>query len=112
MSNNLRFSTIALLCLAAACSRGGPSVDVEKVPVGSEVAVTKEDGGVVQGKLAEKAEPGVKVVKVDVGRSVRSVPRENISDVRIVSAETPVVLPPAAKFREYTVEEGTPIHVR
>ena len=112
MSNNFRLSTLAFLCLAAACSRGGPAVDVEKVPVGSEVAVTKEDGGVVQGKLAEKAEPGVKVVKVDVGRSVRSVPREDISDVRLVPAETPVVLPPAAKFREYTVEEGTPIHVR
>ena len=108
MSNYLRLSTL-VFCLAAACSRGGPSVDVEKVPVGSEVAVTKEDGGVVQGKLAER---DVKVVKVDVGRTVRAVPRETISDVRLVSKETPVELPPAAKFREYTVEEGTPIHVR
>lgn len=111
MSNTLRLSTLAFLCFAAACSRGGPDVDVEKLPVGTEVAVTKEDGGVVTGKLAEKAEPN-KVVKVDVGRSVRSVPRESISDVRVVPAETPVVLPPAAKFREYTIEEGTPIHVR
>jgi hypothetical protein len=109
MSNNLRLSTLAFLCLAAACSRGGPSVDVETVPVGTQVAVTKEDGGVVEGKLTER---DVKVVKVDVGRSVRSLPRENISDVRVVPAETPVVLPPAARFREYTIEEGTPIHVR
>ena len=109
MSNYLRLSTLAFVCLAAACGGAGPSVDVEKVPVGSEVAVTKEDGGVVQGKLTER---DVKVVKVDVGRSVRSVPREAISDVRLVPAETPVVLPTVAKFREYTVEEGTPIHVR
>ena len=112
MSNNLRLSTLAFVCLAAACSRGGPSVDVETVPVGTQVAVTKEDGGVVEGKLAEKAEKDVKVVKVDVGRTVRSVPRESISDVRLVPKETPVVLPPAARFREYTVDEGTPIHVR
>ena len=108
MTTNLRFVTVAAFFLAAACSRG-PSVDVEKVPVGSEVAVTREDGGVVQGKLTER---DVKVVKVDVGRSVRSVPRENISDVRLVPAETPVVLPATAKFREYTVPEGTAIHVR
>lgn len=82
---------------------------MEKVPVGSEVAVTRQDGGVVQGTLTER---DVKVVKVDVGRTVRSVPRENISDVRLVPAETPVELPPAARFREYTVPEGTPIQVR
>lgn len=108
MLTTLRKSAIALLIFSAACNRG-PSVDVEKVPVGSEVAVTKEDGGVVQGKLTER---DVKTVKVDVGRNVRTVPRETISDVRLVPAETPVVLPPAARFREYTVPEGTPIHVR
>ena len=112
MSNNLRLSTFAFLCFAAACSRGGPSVDVETVPVGTQVAVTKDDGGVVEGKLTEKVAKDVKTVKVDVGRSVRTVPREKISDVRVVPAETPVVLPPAARYREYTIEEGTPIHVR
>ncbi|HUR20006.1 MAG TPA: hypothetical protein VMZ90_04305 [Vicinamibacterales bacterium] len=109
MSTSLRLSTFALFCVAAACSRGGPSVDVEKVPVGTQVAVTKEDGGVVTGKLTER---DVKDVKVDVGRSVRSLPRKTISDVRVVPAETPVELPPVARFREYTIEEGTPIHVR
>ena len=108
MSTSLRLSAVAVVCLAAACNEG-PSVDVEKVPVGSEVAVTKEDGGVVQGKLAER---DVKVVKVDTGRTVREVPREAISDVRMVKAETPVELPPTAKYREYTIEEGTPLHVR
>jgi hypothetical protein len=108
MFRNLRLGALAVFCVAAACTRG-PSVDVETVPVGTQVAVTKEDGGVVQGKLTER---DVKAVKVDVGRSVRTVPRETISDVRVVPAETPVVLPPTARFREYTVEEGTAIHVR
>ncbi len=105
---NRRNGVFVAICLAAACSRG-PSVDVETVPVGTQVAVTKQDGGVVQGKLTER---DAKDVKVDMGRSVRSVPREAISDVRVVPAETPVVFPPAARFREYTIEEGTPIHVR
>ena len=108
MSTKFGLMTVAALSLAAACSRG-PSVDVEKVPVGSEVAVTKQDGGVVQGKLTER---DVRMVKVDVGQSVREVPRERISDVRLVPAETPVELPAAAKFREYTVPAGTPIRVR
>ena len=108
MSTRVRIVTAAALCLAAACSKG-PSVDVEKVPMGSEVAVTREDGGVVQGKLTDR---DVTAVKVDVGRSVRSVPRASISDVRLVPAETPVVLPPVARFREYTVREGTPLRVR
>jgi hypothetical protein len=108
MSIHARFVTVAAICLTAACSKG-PSVDVENVPMGSQVAVTREDGGVVQGKLTDR---DVKEVKVDVGRTVRSVPRENISDVRLVPAETPVVLPPAARFREYTVPEGTPLRVR
>jgi len=108
MSSTLRFSAVVILFLSAACSRG-TVVDVETVPLGSEVAVTKADGGVVQGKLAQR---DAVAVKVDTGRTTRSVPRETIADVRIVTAETPVVLPPAAKFREYTVPEGTSLHVR
>lgn len=108
MSSKLRLNTIFLIALSAACSRVD-AVDLEKVPLGSEVAVTKEDGGVVQGKLAER---DATAVKVDVGRTTRSVPRETISDVRIVTAEKPVELPPAAKYRELTVPEGTVLHVR
>lgn len=108
MSSTLRLNAIFLLAFSAACSRVS-AVDVEKVPLGSEVAVTKEDGGVVQGKLAER---DAKAVKVDIGRSVRTVPREVISDVRVVTEEKPVELPPVAKYRELTVPEGTVLHVR
>ena len=108
MSLKLRLNTILLLALSAACSRVS-AVDVEKIPLGSEVAVTKEDGGVVQGKLSQR---DATAVKVDIGPSVRTVPRETISDVRVVTETAPVVLPPVAKFREFTVPEGTVLHVR
>ncbi len=108
MSSPNRLASLLLLSFAAACAPES-SVDVETVPLGAEVAVTKEDGGVVQGTLAERDPQNV---RVNVGRSVRSVPREAISDVQVVTEATPVVLPPAAKFREYTVPEGTTLHVR
>ena len=43
---------------------------------------------------------------------VREIPRAKISDVQVVDAKTPVTLPAAAKFREYTVQEGTPLAVK
>jgi hypothetical protein len=108
MSLPHRLTSLLLLSFAAACGRAS-AVDVEKVPIGSEVAVTKEDGGVVQGTLAERDPENV---RVSVGRTVRSVPREAISDVQVVTEAKPVVLPPAARFREYTVPEGATLHVR
>lgn len=39
---------------AAAC---GSELDVEQIPVGSEVALTRDDGGVVQGTLIPPARP-------------------------------------------------------
>lgn len=109
MTLTLRLSTFVLLSVAAACGGREKPVDLEEVPIGAEVAVTREDGGVVQGKLAQR-DP--QTVKVDVGKTVRTVPREVISDVQVVTEATPVVLPPVAKFREYTVPEGATLHVR
>jgi hypothetical protein len=85
----------------AACDRG---VDVDEVPVGSTVALTREDGGVVQGRLAARDE---KLVTVDTGPVSRSVPRDQIADVRPVEGDKPVELPPIARFREYTIPAGT-----
>jgi len=109
MSSTLRLSVIALLLFAAACDNGAAAVDVEQVPIGAEVAVTKADGGVVQGTLTARSP---EAVRVDVGRTTRSVPREAIADVRVVTEAAPVVLPPVARFREFTVPEGTTLHVR
>jgi hypothetical protein len=104
----LRLIALVVLTAAAACGTNA-AVDVETVPLGAEVLVTKEDGGVVRGTLTAR---DVETVKVDVGRSVRSLPREAISDVRLVKADEPEALPPVARFREYTVPEGTDLHVR
>ena len=42
---------LALTLAAAGCAR---KVDLEKVPVGTEVAITRQDGGVVSGTLAAR----------------------------------------------------------
>ena len=101
---NRSWVAVAVLALAAGCSR---QPDVEKLPVGTEVQVTRQDGGVVQGTL--KARDDEKV-NVDTGRVTRTVLRGQIADVRLVdhsSPAKPVELPRIAKFREYTVPDGT-----
>ena len=108
MTFQLRLGVLALSGLAVACGRE-TKVDVEQVPVGSEVAVTRQDGGVVQGTLTER-DPVT--VKVDSGRAVRSVPREQIADVQVVKPEVAVVLPPVARFHEYTLPANTALSVR
>ena len=91
-------AAIAILGLTVACSTD--AADVEKVPVGTDVQVTRQDGGVVAGKLTDKTES---TVKVSSGKVTKEVPRKDIADVRVVDEKKPVELPPIAKFREYTV---------
>jgi hypothetical protein len=50
-------------------------------------------------------------VKVAVGPVSHSVPRGQIADVQLV-ADTPAPLPAIAKFREFTLPEGTRLAVR
>lgn len=89
------------------CSR---SVDLEEVPIGSEVQLTREDGGVVEGKLTARDD---ETVKVDVGRVTRSVPRGDIAHIGLAdeSGKAPE-LPAIARFREYRVPSGTRLSVR
>jgi hypothetical protein len=96
---------LALTMAGAGCAA---RVDLEKVPVGTEVAVTRQDGGVVRGTLASRDDT---TVKVKVGSASRSVPRDQIADVQLVDKTTPA-LPAIAKFREFTVPEGTRLAVR
>jgi hypothetical protein len=98
---------VALTVAVAACSR---SADVEKVPVGSDVQVTRNDGGVVEGTLAARDETSV---KVDVGTATKDVPKKDVAAVTVIDpAAEPPAPPPMAKFREYTVPSGTKISVR
>ena len=95
-------AAVAILGLTVACST--QAADVEKVPVGTDVQVTRQDGGVVAGKLTDKTET---TVKVSSGKVTKEVPRKDIADVRVVDEKKPVELPPIARFREYTVPEDT-----
>ena len=113
-------AAVAIALASAGCSK---KADVEKVPVGSEVQVTRQDGGVVEGRLTAK-DPDK--ISVDVGPVTRAVQRDQIADVRLVSndksadkdkstekdrpAET-AKLPPIAKFREFTVPAGTALEL-
>ena len=96
-----RVTLSLMLVVAVGCS---DRVDVDEIPVGSDVQLTRSDGGVVEGKLTGRDE---KAVRVDTGPVTRAVPRDEIADVQPVEASKPTELPPAAKFREYTIPAGT-----
>jgi hypothetical protein len=105
-TNTLLTVTLATVIATAGCKS---SPDVEKVPVGTEVEVVRQDGGVLRGTLAARDE---KTVKVDVGATKRSVPRDQIANLRVVDNAKPAPLPPAARFRELTLPEGTKLVMR
>jgi hypothetical protein len=106
MKTFLSTVTVALAIVGAGCA---DRADVEKVPVGTEVDVTKQDGGVVRGTLTARDD---KTVKVKVGSASRSVPRDQIAAVQVVDAANPVEPPAMARFREFTLPEGTNLAVR
>jgi hypothetical protein len=98
----LHIAVAALLLFAAACA-GQP--DLDSVEVGQDVALVKADGGLVEGTVTSRDD---KAVQVTTGRTTKSIPRDEIVDVRIVDETKPAAMPPAAaRFREYTVPEGT-----
>jgi hypothetical protein len=81
-------------------------VDPDKVPVGTAVQVTRQDGGLVEGTLAAR---DAQTVSVKAGRTMRTVPRAEIADLKVITPGRPIELPPVAKFREFTVPDGTPL---
>src|SRR6188508_1807203 len=104
MMNRLSTLVLASVLGAAGCAA---QADIENVPVGSDVEIVREDGGVVRGKLLDRDD---KTVKLDVGSASRSTPRAEITELRVVNKATP--LPAIAKFREFTLPEGTHLVVR
>lgn len=98
-----------LLVGAAGCAGGVDGVDIEQVPIGTTVDVTRDDGGVVRGALAAR---DANNVRLNVGRTGREIPRDTISSVQLVDSVEPTVLPAAATFREFTVPEGTVLEGR
>ena len=101
MTRMSRCVAALVLACAAACNRE-PSVDT--VPVGTDVQLTRDDGAFVEGTLSAKT---ADAVKVDVGPTTKTVPKNRITNVRVVDESTPPEPPPMAKFREMTVPAGT-----
>ncbi len=101
-----QFVGLAMVLWTAACNQ---APDLAKVEVGQDVAVTKADGGVIEGKVASVDETAVHVT---AGKSTKLVPKSQIVDVRVRGEAKPASLPPAARFREYTVPEGTTLSLR
>lgn len=100
-------SLLAAGMTIGACNRG---VDLDKVTPGTEVTLTRQDGGVVKGPV-ERVEPNTIVLKV--GDRPKIVPRAEISSVQIDEPGVPAkALPPAAKYREFVIPAGTPIHLK
>ncbi len=96
-----RIGVALFALLATACARQ-PAVDA--VAVGQDVAVTKADGGVVQGTVTARDE---KTVQVKTGRTTKTIPKDEIVAVQVVDETTPAALPSVARYHEYTVPAGT-----
>jgi hypothetical protein len=97
---------MAGLAVTAACSR---PPDIDEVPVGSQVQVTREDGALLEGRLTDR---NPEAVSVDVGPTTRAVPRREIADFRIKSSSASETVPTGARFREVTVPETTKLSIR
>lgn len=101
----LTFALVLMIAGAGCTSRD----DLESVPVGTTVEVTRQDGGVVRGTLAARDD---QTVEVDVGSARRSVSRDEIADVWVVDETKPAPLPAIARFREFILPAGTELLVR
>lgn len=97
---------LASVVAVAGCQR---EPDISKVPVGTEVQVTREDGGLVEGRLQET---GDTAVKVDTGRVTRVVQKDQIADVRVVTDDLRAEPPARATFREVSVPADTTLSLR
>jgi hypothetical protein len=99
MSRDIGVAVVVFL--GAACAS---QPDVDTVAIGEDVALTRADGGVVEGTITSRDDTSVQVT---TGTTTKSIPKDEIVDVRVVDETRPTELPPAATFREYTVPEGT-----
>ena len=104
---SLLVGCVLLTAAALACS--GTTEAIEKIPEGTEVTVTTQDGRLVRGKIA-KVEPDAVTLTSAGGAGRTTIARTGISEVKRVSAT--VALPAtAALARELVVPAGTRVEV-
>src|SRR6188472_931491 len=107
MPTNVRLMTALGACaLLCACSR---PANVDKVPVGTEVQVTRSDGALVEGTLAAR---DATTVTVNDGHRPRTVPRDEIRLISVVDMNKPAEVPAAARFREVRIPATTSMQLR
>jgi hypothetical protein len=100
----LHRTVLGAAILAAGCAS---AVDVEDIPLGADVQVTRDDGALVEGKLAERDAETVTIERSPASEP-KAVPVAQIADIRVVEADAPPPEPPPmAKFREITVPADT-----
>ena len=97
------------LFLLIACVGCSSRVDVDKVPIGTPVEVTRADGGVVRGTLLARDDQALRVAN---GPTTRSIRRDQIASLERADTAAPPPLAPVAKFREYTLPAGTRLSIR
>jgi hypothetical protein len=102
----LQRAILGTAILATGCSS---AVDVQDIPIGADVQLTRTDGVLVEGTLAERDDRTVKIEQSPAAEP-KAVPVEEIADIRVVEAEAPPPEPPPlARFREITVPADTPL---
>lgn len=99
-------AAVAGLTVAGACRQ---QPDVDRMPVGADVQVTRQDGALVEGTLKAKDDVAV---KVDTGRVTRDVPRTEIADIRLKDLSKPEAVPAKARFREFVVPATANLAIR
>jgi hypothetical protein len=103
-------SALPVLALAAALVLAGceRTTDIDDVALGTDVQVTREDGGLVEGRLEQTSD---EAVTVNTGTTTRLVPKNEIADVRVVTPDTIPEPPPRARFRDVMVPAGTTLAI-
>ncbi|HUF47985.1 MAG TPA: hypothetical protein VMM93_09220 [Vicinamibacterales bacterium] len=106
MRRQMQLALFGVTILAVGCSGG---VDIADIPLGADVQLTRDDGALVEGTLAERDET---TVTIDRGPVTKEVPVAQIADVRVVPADEPAPEPPPmARFREVTLPADTALAI-
>ena len=97
---------VGLLIAAVGCTSG---LDLDEIPLGAAVQVMQDDGGLVEGRLLDRTPDSV---TIDEGLATRDVARQEVAELRVVSADEPMPAPPAdATYRRVVVPTGTTLRL-
>jgi hypothetical protein len=97
---------VGLLAAAGSCTSG---LDLDEIPLGAAVQVMQEDGGLVEGRLLDRTPDSV---TIDEGLATRDVARQEVAELRVVSADEPMPAPPPdATYRRVVVPTGTTLRL-